>query len=42
MIKDGVITGMTLDPSDTTMEKCDSCEYAKATRKPIGKARDPP
>jgi len=42
MIKDGVITGITLDPSDTTMEKCDSYEYAKVTRKPIGKVRDPP
>jgi hypothetical protein len=37
MIKDGVITGITLDPSDTTMEKCDSYEYAKVTHKPIGK-----
>lgn len=42
MIKDGVITGITLDPSDDTMDKCDSCEYAKATHKPIGKVHNPP
>jgi len=42
MIRDGTITGIKLDPSDASMDSCDSCEYAKATRKPIGKVRDPP
>lgn len=41
MICDGVINGIKLDPSDATMDKCNSCEYAKATRKPIGKIRNP-
>jgi len=42
MIRNGTITGMSLDPSNSTMDACDSCEYAKATRKAIGKVRDPP
>ncbi|KAG2157035.1 hypothetical protein DEU56DRAFT_722733 [Suillus clintonianus] len=42
MIKNGIITGIKLDPSDATMDKCDSCEYAKATRKPIGQIQNPP
>jgi hypothetical protein len=42
MIHDGTITGMSLDPSNSIMEACDSCEYAKATWKAIGKVRDPP
>jgi hypothetical protein len=42
MIRTGVIIGIKLDPSDATMDKCDSCEYTKATHKPIGKIRDPP
>ncbi|KAG2053426.1 hypothetical protein BDR06DRAFT_827506, partial [Suillus hirtellus] len=41
MLKDGVITGIMLDPSDFTMDKCGLCEYAKATQKAIGKMRDP-
>ena len=41
MIKDGTITGITLDEAHKTMGTCDSCEYAKLTRKPIGKIRDP-
>ncbi|KAG2072336.1 hypothetical protein BDR04DRAFT_942059, partial [Suillus decipiens] len=42
MIRDDAITGISLDPSETTMDKCESCEYAKATRKPIGKIQEPP
>jgi hypothetical protein len=42
MIRNNAITGISLDPSETTMDRCDSCEYAKATRKPIGKVQDPP
>ena len=33
---------MTLDPTHTTISCCESCEYAKATHKPIGKIHDPP
>ena len=42
MLKDSTITGITLDNTHSTMGACDSCEYAKATCKPIGKERDPP
>ena len=42
MLKDSTITGLTLDEAHPTMGACDSCEYAKTTRKPIGKERDPP
>ncbi|KIK12843.1 hypothetical protein PISMIDRAFT_18446, partial [Pisolithus microcarpus 441] len=42
MLKDGTITGITLNVAHSTMGACNSCEYAKATRKPIGKERDPP
>ena len=42
MLKDGTITGITLDDAHATMGTCDSCEYAKTTRKPIRKLRDPP
>ena len=42
MLKDGTITGITLDKAHSTMGTCDSCEYTKATRKPIGKEHDPP
>ena len=42
MLKDGTITGITLDDAHATMGTCDSHEYAKTMRKPIGKLRDPP
>ena len=42
MLKDRTITGITLDDAHATMGTCDSCEYAKTTRKPIRKLRDPP
>ena len=41
MVKDGTITGITLDEAHESMGTCDSCEYAKLTRKPIGKLHDP-
>ena len=41
MIQDGTVTGITLDKAHKSMGTCDSCEYAKLTRKPIGKLRDP-
>ncbi|KAF8547570.1 hypothetical protein OG21DRAFT_1380440, partial [Imleria badia] len=37
MLAKGMITGVTLDPSHSTMGQCASCKYGKATRKPIGK-----
>ncbi|KIN93571.1 hypothetical protein M404DRAFT_102326, partial [Pisolithus tinctorius Marx 270] len=40
--KDGTITGIKLDKAHSTMGACNSCEYAKATRKPIGKEHNPP
>ena len=42
MLKDGTITGIALDDAHATMGTCDSCEYAKTTRKQIGKLCDPP
>ena len=42
MLKDNIIVGLRLDPMHTTMGSCESCEYAKATRKAIGKIRNPP
>ncbi|KIK35576.1 hypothetical protein CY34DRAFT_29060, partial [Suillus luteus UH-Slu-Lm8-n1] len=41
MLAKGMIEGVKLDPSHTTMDQCESCEYAKATWKPIGKEQDP-
>ncbi|KIM51513.1 hypothetical protein SCLCIDRAFT_33373 [Scleroderma citrinum Foug A] len=41
MIKDGTITGITLDEAHESMGTCDSCEYAKLTHKPIRKLCDP-
>jgi hypothetical protein len=40
MLVKGMIEGVKLDPSHATMDQCESCKYAKATRKPIGKERD--
>ena len=42
MLKDGTITGITLDDTHATMGTCNSCEYAKTMHKPIGKLHDPP
>ncbi|KAG6328209.1 hypothetical protein ID866_10879, partial [Astraeus odoratus] len=35
MLKASTITGIKLDPGHTMMGSCDSCEYAKVTRKPV-------
>ena len=37
MLAKGMVTGVNLHPSHTTMGQCEACEYGKATRKPIGK-----
>ena len=41
MIKDGTITGITLDEAHKTMGTCNSCKYTKLTHKPIGKIHGP-
>ncbi|KIJ10366.1 hypothetical protein PAXINDRAFT_37090, partial [Paxillus involutus ATCC 200175] len=41
MLAKGMVEGVKLDPLHETMGQCESCEYAKATRKPIGKVREP-
>ena len=41
MLATGMVTGVMLDPNHSTMGQCASCEYGKATRKPIGKVREP-
>ena len=41
MIQDGTVTSITLDEAHKLMGTCDSCEYAKLMRKPIGKLHDP-
>jgi hypothetical protein len=37
----GMLEGLKLDPERVQMGQCESCEYAKASRKPIGKEREP-
>ena len=41
LVSEGAVTGIELDLS-SELKSCDSCEYAKATRKPIKKTRDAP
>ena len=41
MVSIGTIKGIEID-SATTIQHCDSCEYAKATQKPIKKVRETP
>ena len=41
MVSNGVIKGIEVD-SATTIQHCNSCEYAKATRKPIKKFCETP
>ena len=41
MLAKGMVTGVKLHPSHTTMGQCEACEYGKATHKPIGKDHDP-
>ncbi|KAG6328440.1 hypothetical protein ID866_10649 [Astraeus odoratus] len=42
MLKASTITGIKPDPGHTMMGSCNSCKYAKATRKHVGKVRNPP
>lgn len=41
MVSEGVVKGVELN-SNSTIQTCDSCEYAKMTRKPIKRARQTP
>jgi len=41
MLTKGMIEGVKLDPKNETMGQCESCKYAKATHKPIGKEHKP-
>ncbi|KZP11548.1 hypothetical protein FIBSPDRAFT_800149, partial [Athelia psychrophila] len=41
MVTGGSVLGIKLDPS-SAIQSCDSCEYAKATRKPIAKVKETP
>ena len=41
MISSGAVEGIEID-SSADLKSCNSCEYAKATRKPIQKAREKP
>ena len=41
MLAKGMVTGVKLHLSHTTMGQCKACEYGKATRKPIGKDHEP-
>ena len=41
MLVTGMVTGIMLDPNHSTMGQCASCEYGKATRKPIWKVHEP-
>lgn len=41
MVSSGAVRGIELNPS-TTIQSCDSCEYAKATCKPIRKTHEEP
>ena len=41
MLAKGMVTRVKLHPSHTTMGQCKACKYGKATRKPIGKDREP-
>jgi hypothetical protein len=41
MLSKGMIDSVQLNPKHETMSQCEACELAKATRKPIGKEREP-
>jgi hypothetical protein len=41
LVEDGLVEGVKLDES-SSIQSCDSCEYAKAHRKPIRKEREEP
>ncbi|KAF9526825.1 hypothetical protein CPB83DRAFT_735063, partial [Crepidotus variabilis] len=42
LVKDGLVTGVTLVEGDGERKTCESCEYAKVTRKVIRKERRKP
>ncbi|KIK74246.1 hypothetical protein PAXRUDRAFT_99418, partial [Paxillus rubicundulus Ve08.2h10] len=41
MLAKGMVEGVKLDPHHESMGQCESCEYVKATCKPIRKIREP-
>jgi len=41
MLAKGMVEGVQLDLKHEMMGQCEACEYAKATRKPIGKECEP-
>ncbi|KIJ16196.1 hypothetical protein PAXINDRAFT_41588, partial [Paxillus involutus ATCC 200175] len=41
MLAKGMVEGVKLNPLHKSMGQCESYEYAKATRKPIGKICEP-
>jgi hypothetical protein len=41
MVSSGAVKGIEIDPT-SSIQDCNSCEYAKATRKPIKKVRETP
>ncbi|KAJ3489198.1 hypothetical protein NLJ89_g11551 [Agrocybe chaxingu] len=42
LVKQGLVTGVVLEGDDGRLRTCESCEYAKATRKRIRKEREEP
>lgn len=42
MVMKGMVTGVKLNPEHSSMDQCESCEYGKATRKPMCGAHHPP
>ncbi|CAA7270188.1 unnamed protein product [Cyclocybe aegerita] len=42
LVKQGLVTGVVLEGDDGRMHTCESCEYAKATRKRVRKEREEP
>src|SRR5882762_2518485 len=40
-VENGLVSGIMLRPDGNDITFCDSCTYAKATRKPVPKERDP-
>ena len=41
MVSSGAVKGIEIDPT-SSIQDCNSCEYAKATHKPIKKVRETP
>ncbi|CAA7270361.1 unnamed protein product [Cyclocybe aegerita] len=42
LVKQGLVTGVVLEGDDRRMHTCESCEYAKATRKRVRKEQEEP